>query len=143
MQFHELQPKTKNKSRRRVGRGGKRGKTSGRGMKGQKARAGGTPRPASRDILKKIPKLRGHNASVRPRAVATVNVSELDEVCHNGDEVTPQFLKEKGLIRVRGLRMPQVKILGNGQLSTKLAVRGCSYSETAKNKIEKAGGSIG
>ena len=63
MQFHNLKRKTKNKRARQVGRGGTRGKTSGRGTKGQNARAGHKKRPELRDVIKKIPKLRGRGKS--------------------------------------------------------------------------------
>ncbi|MEX2013806.1 MAG: hypothetical protein WD896_00425 [Parcubacteria group bacterium] len=63
MQFHNLQSKTKRKFSRQVGRGGTRGKTSGRGTKGQNARAGRKKRPELRDIIKRIPKLRGRGRS--------------------------------------------------------------------------------
>lgn len=63
MQFHTLKPRTKNKKSRQVGRGGKRGKTSGRGTKGQNARAGRKKRPEMRDIIKRIPKLRGRGVN--------------------------------------------------------------------------------
>jgi large subunit ribosomal protein L15 len=59
MQLHELKPFHPNKKQRRVGRGGKRGTTSGRGTKGQKARAGHRIRPAERDLIQRLPKLRG------------------------------------------------------------------------------------
>ncbi len=59
MQFHNLQPKTKRKTSKAVGRGGTRGKTSGRGTKGQNARAGRKKRPELRDFIKRFPKLRG------------------------------------------------------------------------------------
>ncbi len=63
MQFHNLQAKTKRKRSRQVGRGGTRGKTSGRGTKGQNARAGRKKRPELRDIIKRVPKLRGRGKS--------------------------------------------------------------------------------
>jgi len=63
MQFHILQAKTKRKRARQVGRGGARGKTSGRGTKGQNARAGRKKRPELRDIIKRVPKLRGRGKS--------------------------------------------------------------------------------
>ena len=63
MQYHNLQSKTKRKRSRQVGRGGTRGKTAGRGTKGQNARAGRKKRPESRDMIKKIPKLRGRGRS--------------------------------------------------------------------------------
>lgn len=72
MQFHNLQSKTKRKKSRQVGRGGTRGKTSGRGTKGQNARAGHKKRPEMRDIIKRVPKLRGRGKSslksFRPKA---------------------------------------------------------------------------
>lgn len=72
MQFHNLQSKTKRKRSRQVGRGGTRGKTAGRGTKGQNARAGRKKRPELRDIIKRIPKLRGRGRSslksFQPRA---------------------------------------------------------------------------
>ena len=63
MQFHTLKRKTKNKKSREVGRGGTRGKTAGRGTKGQNARAGRKKRPELRDIIKRVPKLRGRGVS--------------------------------------------------------------------------------
>lgn len=63
MQFHNLKRNTPNKKSKQVGRGGKRGKTSGRGTKGQNARAGRKKRPESRDIIKRVPKLRGRGTS--------------------------------------------------------------------------------
>ena len=63
MQFHNLQSKTKRKRSRQVGRGGTRGKTAGRGTKGQNARAGHKKRPELRDFIKRIPKLRGRGKS--------------------------------------------------------------------------------
>jgi len=68
MQLHELKRKTKAKTKKRVGRGGIRGKTSGRGHKGQNARAGHRVRPEIRDMFKKLPKLRGHGVN-RARTV--------------------------------------------------------------------------
>lgn len=149
MQLHELQANTKRVRARRVGRGGKRGKTSGRGMKGQKARAGHSLRPEMRDQIKKIPKLRGHgknrartiNDSVVPAVV--VNVAALESMFNNGDAVNPQTLKAHGLIRaVRGMKRAPVKILGEGNVSKKLIVSGCTLSASAREKIEKAGGVI-
>ncbi len=149
MQLHDLQPKTKNRSTKYVGRGGKRGKTSGRGTKGQKARAGHSIRPAIRDIIKKLPKLRGHgvnraktiNDSVIANAV--VNLAVLDEVFSANEKVTPETLKSKGVISIKkGNKKRAVKILGTGELSKKLLFSGCEVSKNAKLKIEKAGGSL-
>lgn len=148
MQLHELQPKTKRTASRRVGRGGKRGKTSGRGGKGQTARAGGGPRPEMRDIIKKIPKLRGFGKN-RARTVnaervrpVVVNLSVIETHCPAGSEVTPKTLTALGVVKVRGGRAPSVKILGNGTLSKKISVSGCVLSASAKKKIEAAGGTV-
>lgn len=148
MQLHELQPKTKRANSRRIGRGGKRGKTSGRGGKGQTARAGGGPRPEMRDFIKKIPKLRGFGKNrartvnaerVRPVAV---NLSVLEAHFDAGAEVNPKTLAAAGVVKVRGAKTPTVKILGNGSLTKKFSVTGCTLSASAKEKIEAAGGTV-
>ncbi|MCD8494523.1 MAG: uL15 family ribosomal protein [Candidatus Pacebacteria bacterium] len=91
MQIHEIQRTTKNKSKKIVGRGGKRGKTSGRGHKGQKQH-GGTPRPEIRDMIKKIPKLRGYNfASIKDKPLV-VNLSVIEDAYGDGDTVNPETL---------------------------------------------------
>jgi len=149
MQLHELQSKTRRQLKKRVGRGGKRGKTSGRGTKGQKARAGHSIRPEIRDQIKKIPKLRGHGIN-RARTIndsvvkpAVVNLSTLEEHFSPGDSVTHAALKERGLIPGRkGDKNRAVKILGNGTLSKKLSVSGCTLSKSAREAVEKAGGAI-
>ncbi len=146
MQLHELKPTQKRQTAKRVGRGGKRGKTSGRGHKGQKARAGNSTRPEMREIIKKIPKLRGHGVNraktVNADKVAptVINVSVLEQF--EGSDVTPKTLVAAGLVASRRKKAPAVKILGNGDLSKKLTVSGCLVPTTAKDKIDKAGGSV-
>lgn len=146
MQLHEIKRVHKNKSSRQVGRGGKRGKTSGRGHKGQRARAGGKVRPEVRDEIKRLPKLRGESAvgSLRSYKVqpAVVNVSKIDENFKKGEVVSPISLTEKGLISVKKGRVQNVKILGNGDIKTALTFENCIVSKTALEKIEKAGGSV-
>jgi large subunit ribosomal protein L15 len=142
MQLHQLQRKTKNKTVKRVGRGGLRGKTSGRGTKGQKARAGHRIRPDVREKLKKLPKLRGYNfASIAVKPLV-LNVKALEVAFAQGEAVNPKVLIERGLLRARKGVTPKVKILGDGELTKKLAVTGCVVSGSAKEKIEKAGGSV-
>jgi len=148
MQLHQLQPKTGRKKSVRIGRGGKRGKTSGRGHKGQKARAGNSTRPEMRDIIKKLPKLRGHGKN-RAQTVnaervlaVPVNVAVLEASFDAGAEVTPKTLVATGVIRAKRGKAPLVKILGNGDLTKKLTISGCAISASAKEKIEKAGGTI-
>lgn len=145
MQLHELTRKTPYKAEKRVGRGGKRGKTSGRGTKGQNARAGHKKRPEVREQLKKIPKLRGrgiaglHTIQSKP---TVVNVSALEAVFTAGENVTPAALLARKVVRARKGVTPIVKILGTGELTRKLIVSGCVVSASAKAKIEKAGGSV-
>lgn len=148
MQLSTLKRKHPNKRSPRVGRGGKRGKTSGRGGKGQTARAGHKIRPEMRDIIKKLPKRRGYGKnrargvySDRPRP-AIVNVGTLERVCAAGETVTPTMLLEKRAVRQLGGRVPAVKILGDGVLTKKVTVSGCAVSAEAKKKIEAAGGTI-
>lgn len=148
MQLHEIQPKTTKKSAKRIGRGGKRGKTSGKGHKGQKARAGNSMRPEMRDIIKKIPKLRGHGKN-RAKTVhgerelpVVVNLTALETHCKAGDTVNPASLVAAGVVKAKGGKLPAVKILGTGELTKKLTISGCLTSASAKEKIEKAGGSV-
>ena len=148
MQLHELQPSHKKPVAKRIGRGGKRGKTSGRGHKGQLARAGNSTRPEMRDLIKKLPKLRGYGVN-RGKTVYTdrpapvvVNVASLESAFSSGDTVSPKTLVTKGVISARGKKLPTVKILGNGELTNKLTVEKCLVSTSAQEKIESAGGSV-
>lgn len=142
MQLHELKPKTKNKPRKRIARGGKRGTTSGRGTKGQKSRTGHKIRPALREFLKKIPKQRGVKNVVISQKPQAVNIEKLEIHFKDGDKVNPQVLLEKKLVKPTKGQLPEVKLLGDGNITKKLLVENCQISETAKEKIEKAGGSI-
>lgn len=147
MQTNTLKPAHARITSARVGRGGKRGKTSGRGTKGQNARAGHKNRPEIRDILKKIPKRRGfgknRSRTVKPQIVYTpVNLSALDAAFSAGDVVSPVTLMQKNLVRSRGGYILPVKILGTGSLTKALSIEGCEFSASAKNAVEKAGGSF-
>ena len=138
MQLHELKRKTVNKSHKRVGRGGGRGKTSGRGTKGQKARAGHKMWPAIREQLKKLPKRRGYSFKSIETKPSVVNVSTLEKFFSTGDTINPKILLERGATRGPG----KVKILGDGELTKKLTISGCLVSGSAREKIEKAGGQV-
>src|SRR3989339_1771255 len=113
MQFHNLQAKTKRKRARQVGRGGTRGKTSGRGTKGQNARAGHKKRPEIRDFIKRIPKLRGRgkniNTSIQNKP-SVVNVGDLNKMFKAGDIVSPQTLLKNGMVKMFAGVLPRVKI---------------------------------
>jgi len=127
-----------------VARGGKRGKTAGRGGKGQSARAGNKRRPEWRDIIKKLPKLRGRgknsNKGFREGYVA-INLSVLENNFEAKANVSPKILAEKGIISTSSGRLPMVKILGDGEISKALTISGCAISKTALEMITKAGGS--
>jgi len=142
MQIHELKPKTKLKKRRQIGRGGKRGTTSGRGTKGQKARAGHKLRPELRDIIKKLPKLRGYRFASYAETALPINLATIDKKYVVGEEVTAMTLLEKGLIGTRKGKLPRIKILATGTLTKGLTFTGLLMSEAAKAKIEQVGGKI-
>ncbi|RJQ32663.1 50S ribosomal protein L15 [Candidatus Parcubacteria bacterium] len=142
MQIHQIQPKTKNRKGKYIGRGGKRGTYSGRGIKGQKSRAGRKLRPELRDIIKKLPKQRGYRFKPFQEEATVVNVELLNEKFENGSQINPTVLVGKGLIRTTGGKIPVVKVLGDGDVSKKLEISGCLISASAKEKIEKAGGKI-
>jgi large subunit ribosomal protein L15 len=148
MQLHSFSPRTKNKKNAPVGRGGKRGKTSGRGGKGQTARAGHKIRPEVRDLIKKFPKRRGYGKN-RARTVKTnrisdsvVNLAVLEALYKAGETVSPASLLAKGLVRRKKGRVPVVKILGTGEITKTLTVRGCTVSAAARTALEAAGGTI-
>lgn len=148
MQLNSLVPVTKNHKNAPVGRGGKRGKTSGRGGKGQTARAGHKIRPEVRDLIKKIPKRRGHGKNrartVRTNLITTsvVNLAAIEAAYKAGETVSPATLLAKGLVRRAKGRAPAVKILGTGELSKSLSVERCTLSSTAREAFTKAGGTI-
>jgi large subunit ribosomal protein L15 len=141
MQLHNLKRTPSHKTKKRVGRGGKRGKTSGRGTKGQKARSGHRIRPEARDIIKKIPKRRGYGKHRADSAVGNrvlpvvINLSVLDKHFKDGDTVSPAALLEKGLLRNRRGVLPKVKILGGGKSIKKFTFKDVTASEKAGKRI--------
>ena len=145
-------PASGRKPRKRVGRGqgSGHGRYCGRGVKGQKSRSGSHKLPAGFEggqmpIHMRLPKLRGSTSKdalpVGPHRTSTqaVNVRELQRVFGDGDEVTLDAMVEKGL--VKHLRV-DVKILGDGELSKQLSVTAHRFSDSARLKIEAAGGSV-
>ncbi len=147
MQLHTLKPSHAKTSTTRIGRGGTRGKTSGRGTKGQKARAGHSIRPEMRDLIKKLPKRRGYGKNrsrtvrIDRKSFVPVNLSTLDKHFSAGDKITPEVLAHKGLVRtLRGTA--GVKILGTGTLTKALTFTRCAASVSAARAIEAAGGTI-
>ncbi len=128
-----------------VGRGGKRGKTSGRGGKGQTARAGNKRRPELRDFIKRIPKLRGRGVNSNKSIstfVVPVNLSDIEAKFQNGSIVNPKTLVEAGIVNTFNGKIPSIKILATGEITKKLSFENCVISASAKAKIEKIGGSV-
>lgn len=148
MQLHSLSPRTPHQKKAPVGRGGHRGKTSGHGSKGQSSRAGHKIRPEARDLIKKLPKLRGHGKN-RSRTVRTnrisataVNLAALEDAYQAGETVSPATLLEKGLVRRIKGRAPAVKILGTGIPTKALIVERCEISDVARAALLAAGGTF-
>lgn len=142
MQLHHLQRMSPNKRKRQVGRGGKRGKTSGRGTKGQLARAGHKLRPELRDIIKKIPKRRGYRfQSKEPRAMI-VTLATLAKAFPDGGAINPRLLVERRLVAGPLGQRAHLKVLGPGAVTARLTLSGLAVSQYAKTAIEQAGGSV-
>src|SRR3989338_10079592 len=128
MQLNTFSPRTKNKKNAPVGRGGK----------GQTARAGHKIRPEVRDLIKKLPKRRGHgknrSRTVRTNRItgATINLAALEAAYNTGETVSPATLLAKNLVRRAKGRAPIVKILGTGSLTKTIIVKGCTLSVSAR-----------
>jgi len=138
MLINEIKIKAKNSNKKRLGRGGKRGTYSGRGQKGQKSRSGHKIRPAERDLIQRLPKLRGYKNRVSNRERLTLNVGDLEKL--DKKIISPELLKNIKMIN-RGFR-GDIKILGTGVIKSPLEIKDISVSKTAREKIEAAGGKI-
>ena len=152
LNLSNLKPAQARKDRKRVGRGlgSGKGRYSGRGIKGQKSRAGSHQmRPGfeggQMPIYMRLPKQRGPYSKdampMGPHRTSTVpvNLRDLERVFDDGAEATLEAMVEKGLIKNT---RTDVKVLGQGELTKKLAVTAHSFSASAREKIEKAGGSV-
>jgi len=141
LKLHHLSPARGSKKKRiRVGRGegGRRGKTAGRGTKGLKARNSLRPgfEGGQTPLAMRLPKLPGFK-NPNKEEFAIVNLAAL-EVFDAGAEVTPETLRERGMIRHKG----RVKVLAEGDLDRALTVKAHAFSASAKSKIEDAGGTV-
>jgi large subunit ribosomal protein L15 len=152
LNLHSLTPAQPRRARKRVGRGlgSGKGRYSGRGLKGQKARSGSHKMPIGFEggqmpIDMRLGKLRGNTSAdampIGPFRTYSqpVNLRDLEERFDAGAEVTPETLKEKRLIRKVSV---DVKVLGVGELSKALSVSAHGFSKSAKEKIEAAGGTV-
>ena len=142
MKLHEIKRPTNQKTAKRVGRGGKRGTYSGRGMKGQKSRAGARLRPEWRDTLKRLPKNRGYRFSPVSDKPVALNLSTLEKNFKDGEKVTMQKIRQLNLTSAKKRGQGGVKILSNGNLKKKLVIEKIAISKAAKEKVEKAGGKV-
>lgn len=134
MQLHNLS--IKNKKEKRIARGGKRGTTSGRGQKGQKSRSGHRMRPAQRDLLIRIPKLRGYANKPKSKFNLVLNLSDLEKI--KADVINRESLQVYFGTEFRD----EIKVLGKGEVKKAIKIEGIKVSKSAKEKIEKAGGSV-
>lgn len=144
MKLESLPASNETKARKRVGRGpgSGMGKTSTRGEKGQKARSGASIsawfQGGQTPIYRRVPK-RGFNNKRFETKFATINLSDLDKYFNEGDIVSPEVLKERGIIKKQ---LSGVKVLANGELTKKLTVKANRFSSTAVTKIENVGGKV-
>jgi len=149
MQLHQIKPNHKKRPRKLVGRGGKRGTYSGRGMKGQNSRSGSSTRPGfeggQTPFFRRLPKQRGatklvdvnkgkklYRYRVRP---IILNLSKINQSFQADEIVSPQTLWQKGLVNKIKNKLPTVKILGDGKPTKKLVFRDCVFSKAAAKKI--------
>ena len=142
MLIHQI--KHKNKDIKRIGRGGKKGTYSGKGIKGQKSRAGRKIAPALRDLILKLPKRRGYRFKSIQEKPLVLNISAINEKFNNGETVNANFLKAKKIINIKKSdKNPKIKILSAGELDKKLIFAGnLMFSEKAREKIIKSGSNI-
>jgi large subunit ribosomal protein L15 len=135
MQLHSLNKELK--APQRVGRGGKRGTTSGRGTKGQKSRSGRKLRPAERDLIIRIPKKRGFRNKPKSEPALVIPLSKIAKMTGVIDRAS---LKKAGLVPARHLTL--IKILSQGDAPSGVTIKGLAVSREAKKKIEDAKGTV-
>lgn len=142
MKLNELTKTPERKAKKIVGRGpgSGMGKTSTRGEKGQKSRSGASI-PAwfqggQSPLYRRLPK-RGFNNAQFTTRYATINLSTLSKFFNDGDVVTPELLKEKGILKKQ---LSGVKVLANGELTKKITIKAHRFTSSAVTKIENAGG---
>lgn len=136
MQLNQLQPKHELRRKRvRVGRGGKRGTSSGKGTKGQKSRSGRRIRPAVRDLIQRLPKLRGYANKPLKAPAVVLTLPMLEKMT---SPVSIKSLTEAHVIKAG----QTVKVLANGEIKKAVMIEGIKVSASAKAAIEKAGGKV-
>lgn len=142
MKIHDIQPQNPLKSRKRIGRGGKRGTYSGKGMKGQRARSGASITPLftggaptlTGQGSKVVHKMRGQHNGPTSKNVATLNIDQLDSKFTDGDTISLSTLQEKKLIK---RNQKQVKILARGTSQKKFVFQNLTCSQSVLEKYAK------
>ena len=131
MQLHNLTKNSARKRKVRIGRGGKRGSFSGRGIKGQKARAGRRIRPEIRDLVMKMPKRRGHRHTGPATNIQVVTASAIAKKFTRIEHVNPKTIVERGLAhRIHG-RVPRIKIVGPFAKIADYSIKGVEFTRRA------------
>lgn len=145
MRLHDLRPNPGAKKRRKrlgIGESSGKGKTSGKGHKGQKARSGGSIRPGfeggQMPLIRRLPK-RGFNNAEFKTVFGIVNVDDLEKRFEAGASISEAVLRELGLIRGK---IDGLKLLGRGELTKSLSIEVDIATPSARDKVEKAGGSV-
>jgi len=145
MRLHDLKPNPGSKHRRKrlgCGESSGHGKTSGKGHKGQKARSGGSIRPSfeggQMPLFRRLPK-RGFNNAAFKKVFAVVNLDDLEKRFDGGAAINEKLLRAAGLVRGRP---DGIKVLGRGEITKAFHIEADAISASAKEKIEKAGGSV-
>ena len=146
MKLHNIKLRVTEKLRQRIGRGGKRGSYSGRGVKGQKSRSGRKLRPAQRDLILRIPKLRGFRNKIKKDKPIIFNLKDLYRAIKTNSKpnspltVNKEFLIQSGVVSAG--YTGEIKMLSQGDINIPLAIDGIAVSKRTREKIEKAGGKI-
>lgn len=142
MQLHQIQRRHNLQKKHRVGRGGKKGTYSGRGIKGQSARAGAKFKPIIRGLIKRYPKLRGYRVQRAFPVFQIVSLQAIEKAFKAHEVVSPASLLERHMTQRFGGKLIPVKILAGGEITKALTFEGCRVSKNAKTSIEKAGGAV-
>ncbi|MEK7507696.1 MAG: uL15 family ribosomal protein [Patescibacteria group bacterium] len=146
MKLHQIKLKVRKRSKQRIARGGKRGSYSGRGVKGQKSRSGRKLRPAQRDLILRIPKLRGFRNKAKKNKPIIFNLKDLylaiktNSVPNVPLTINKEFLVRSGMVSLK--YTGEIRILSQGDIDAPLSIEGISVSKRTREKIEKANGKI-
>ena len=138
MQIHQIKPEHSPIKSRRRGRGGKRGTYSGRGMKGQKSRAGAKIRPQIREAILKFPKRRGVKFKRISRNSVVININKIQAAFPQGGTITPKSLKDKGFI-AKSSKSVNIKLVGKskGKIKKPYTIKGIAVSKTVEALANK------